>query len=42
MLLRTIEEMSVDELASTLDLRREALKGRSHRARALLRENLMQ
>jgi hypothetical protein len=33
--------MAVDEIASTLDLKREALKGRSHRARALLREVVM-
>jgi RNA polymerase sigma factor (sigma-70 family) len=41
-LLRDIEEMTVDEIARTLDLTREAVKGRLHRARAMLREYLMQ
>ena len=40
-LLRDIEEMTVDEIAATLDLTRESVKGRLHRARALLREYLL-
>jgi RNA polymerase sigma factor (sigma-70 family) len=39
-LLRDIEEMTIDEIAHALDLTRESVKGRLHRARALLRENL--
>jgi RNA polymerase sigma-70 factor (ECF subfamily) len=41
-LLRDIEEMTVDEMASTLNLTRESVKGRLHRARALLREYLLE
>jgi RNA polymerase sigma-70 factor (ECF subfamily) len=40
-LLRDIEEMTVDEIAATLGLTRESVKGRLHRARALLREYLL-
>jgi RNA polymerase sigma factor (sigma-70 family) len=40
-LLRDIEEMTVDEIAATLKLTRESVKGRLHRARALLREYLL-
>ena len=40
-LLRDIEEMTVDEIAATLNLTRESVKGRLHRARALLREYLL-
>jgi RNA polymerase sigma-70 factor (ECF subfamily) len=40
-LLRDIEEMTVDEIAATLNLTRESVKGRLRRARALLREYLM-
>ncbi len=40
-LLRDIEEMTVDEIASTLQITRESVKGRLHRARALLREYLI-
>jgi len=39
-LLRDIEEMTVDEIAAALDLTRESVKGRLHRARAQLREYL--
>lgn len=39
-LLRDIEEMTIDEIAATLDLTREAVKGRLHRARELIREYL--
>lgn len=41
-LLRDIEEMTVDEMAGTLNLTRESVKGRLHRARALLREYLLE
>jgi len=40
-LLRDIEEMTVDEIAATLNLTRESVKGRLRRARALLREYLL-
>jgi len=40
-LLRDIEEMTIDEIAVALDLTRESVKGRLHRARALLREYLL-
>ena len=40
-LLRDIEEMTIDEIAAMLDLTRESVKGRLHRARALLREYLL-
>jgi len=40
-LLRDIEEMTIDEIADALDLTRESVKGRLHRARALLREYLL-
>lgn len=39
-LLRDIEEMTIDEIAATLDLSRENTKSRLHRARALIREYL--
>jgi RNA polymerase sigma factor (sigma-70 family) len=39
-LLRDIEEMTVDEIARTLTLTRESTKARLHRARGLLREYL--
>jgi RNA polymerase sigma-70 factor (ECF subfamily) len=39
-LLRDIEEMSVDEIGATLGLTREAVKARLHRARGLIREYL--
>jgi DNA-directed RNA polymerase specialized sigma24 family protein len=38
---RDLEEMMVDEMAATLDLTREAVKARLHRARILLREYLL-
>lgn len=40
-LLRDIEEMSVDEIAATLDLTRESVKARLHRARVMIREYLV-
>jgi RNA polymerase sigma-70 factor (ECF subfamily) len=40
-LLRDIEEMTVDEIARTLGLTRESAKARLHRARLLVREYLM-
>jgi len=40
-LLRDVEEMTVDEIGAALALSREAVKGRLHRARALLREYLL-
>jgi RNA polymerase sigma factor (sigma-70 family) len=39
-LLRDIEELTVDEIAATLDLTRESIKARLHRARMLIREYL--
>lgn len=39
-LLRDIEEMTVDEIGGVLSISREAVKGRLHRARSLLREYL--
>ncbi|WP_421762400.1 RNA polymerase sigma factor [Devosia sp.] len=38
--LRDIEELTIDEIAQTLDASREAVKARLHRARVLLREYL--
>ncbi len=40
-LLRDVEEMTVDEIGAALALTREAVKARLHRARALLREYLL-
>ena len=40
-LLRDVEELTVDEMAATLGLSREAVKGRLHRARGLMREHLL-
>jgi RNA polymerase sigma factor (sigma-70 family) len=40
-LLRDIEELSVDEIAAVLALSREAVKARLHRARILVREYLL-
>lgn len=39
-LLRDIEELTIDEIAMTLTLSREAVKARLHRARKLIREYL--
>lgn len=39
-LLRDIEEMSIQEISSALKLTRESTKARLHRARALIREYL--
>ena len=40
-LLRDVEEMTIDEIASTLALTRESVKARLHRARGLIREYLL-
>ena len=40
--LRDFEEMTIDEIGAALALTREAVKGRLHRARALLREYLVE
>jgi RNA polymerase sigma factor (sigma-70 family) len=40
-LLRDIEEMSIDEIAEALRLTRESAKGRLHRARIMIREYLI-
>ena len=39
--MRDLEEWTVDEMAGALGLSREAVKGRLHRARTLLREYLL-
>ena len=40
-LLRDIEEMTIDEIAAVLDLTRESTKARLHRARTMIREYLI-
>lgn len=40
-LLRDIEEMSIDEIAGVLGLTRESAKARLHRARIMIREYLI-
>ena len=40
-LLRDIEELSIDEIGAALGLTRESVKARIHRARLLIREYLM-
>ena len=40
-IMRDLEERTIDEMAAALDLTREAVKGRLHRARTLLREYLL-
>lgn len=40
-LLRDIEELSIDEIAEVLRLTRESVKARIHRARMLIREYLV-
>ncbi len=40
-LLRDMEEMTIDEIGKTLGLSREAVKARLHRSRAMLREYLL-
>lgn len=39
-LMRDLQEMTIDEIAAALDLSRQAVKARLHRARLLLRECL--
>lgn len=39
-LLRDVEELTIDEIADALSLSREAVKARLHRARSLIREYL--
>ncbi len=39
--MRDFEEQTIDEIAGSLNLSREAVKGRLHRARILLREYLL-
>jgi RNA polymerase sigma-70 factor (ECF subfamily) len=39
-MMRDVEEMTIDEIAQVLSLSREAVKGRLHRARGLIREYL--
>lgn len=41
-LLRDIEELSVNDIAKVLDLSREAVKARLHRARVMMREYLLE
>ena len=40
-LLRDIEELSIDEIAAVLELSRESVKARIHRARMMIREYLI-
>jgi len=40
-LLRDIEELSIDEIAGVLALTRESVKARIHRARLMIREYLV-
>ncbi len=40
-LLRDIEELSIDEIAAVLGLTRESVKARIHRARIMIREYLI-
>jgi len=40
-LLRDVDELTIDEIAQSLSLSREAVKGRLHRGRGLMREYLM-
>jgi DNA-directed RNA polymerase specialized sigma24 family protein len=40
-LLRDIEELSIDEIAGVLVLTRESVKARIHRARLMVREYLV-
>ena len=40
-LLRDVEELTIDEIAAQLDATRETVKARLHRGRALLREYLL-
>ena len=41
-LMRDIEELSIDEIAGVLGLTRESVKARIHRARLMIREYLIQ
>ena len=40
-LLRDIEELSIDEISGVLALTRESVKARIHRARLMIREYLI-
>jgi RNA polymerase sigma-70 factor (ECF subfamily) len=40
-LLRDLEELTIDEIAARLDATREAVKARLHRARQMIREYLL-
>jgi DNA-directed RNA polymerase specialized sigma24 family protein len=40
-LLRDIEELSIDEIVGVLGLTRESIKARIHRARSMIREYLI-
>ena len=40
-LLRDIEELSIDEIVGVLGLTRESVKARIHRARLMIREYLV-
>jgi RNA polymerase sigma-70 factor (ECF subfamily) len=40
-LLRDIEELSIDEIVAVLGLTRESVKARIHRARIMIREYLI-
>ena len=40
-LLRDIEELSIDEISGVLSLTRESVKARIHRARLMIREYLI-
>ena len=41
LLLRDVEESTIDEIAGTLQITREAVKARLHRARLMVREYLV-
>ena len=41
LVLRDIDEMTIGEIAQSLELTRETVKARLHRGRALVREYLM-
>jgi RNA polymerase sigma-70 factor (ECF subfamily) len=39
--MRDVDELTIDEIAQAISLSREAVKGRLHRARGLVREHLL-